>query len=101
MTFLSPFSPLGPVRGGIAEEPGHRRGGIPQPGGGRGGAREGTVGEHRQLGTWLGVLVMFVIAGLVGCQAGPRPGVSILDECGRPTAANRDWCFSIRFPSAP
>lgn len=52
-------------------------------------------------GQWLrlGILALPVIAGLAGCQAGPRPRSSILDECNHPTEANRDWCLSTKFPS--
>ncbi len=47
----------------------------------------------------LGILVLLVIAGAVACQAGPRPQASIMDECARPTFANRDWCLTMQFPN--
>ncbi len=48
----------------------------------------------------LGVLVLLVAAGLMGCQAGPYPWRSIMDECGQPNPSNKDWCLSVRFPNA-
>ena len=55
--------------------------------------------NQRRYRIWLGIVVLLVVAGLMGCQAGPTPWRSIMDECGRPTAANRDWCLSIQFPN--
>ncbi len=43
--------------------------------------------------------VLLVAAGLMGCQAGPYPWRSIMDECGYPTPSNKDWCLSIQFPN--
>ena len=55
--------------------------------------------KQRRYRTWLGIVVLLVAAGLMGCQAGPYPWRSIMDECGRPAVANRDWCLSIQFPN--
>ena len=56
----------------------------------------------KHAGQWirLGVLALVVVGELAACAAGPLPLASIMDECGRPTAANRDWCFSVQFPNA-
>ncbi len=56
------------------------------------------VGQGRR---WrrLGIWVLLVVAGLTGCQAGPRQWPSFLDECSRPHPGNKDWCLSIRFPN--
>ena len=72
--------------------------------------REGeTVAEKRQQWTRLGHLVLLIIAlgllvlviifGVMGCQVGPRLQGSILDECDHPTPADRDWCLSTQVPS--
>ena len=61
-------------------------------------AKGETVVENRKQWTRLRLLVLFIIAGVMGCQAGPRPQGSILDECARPTPADRDWCLSTQFP---
>ncbi len=47
----------------------------------------------------LGMLVLLVIAGAFGRQAGPRPQAAVLDECPLPTFANRDWCLTMQFPN--
>ena len=61
--------------------------------------KEETVLKNRHHGVGLTILVMLVLAGVLGCQAGPRPKASLLDECGHRAAATRDWCLSIQFPS--
>ena len=63
-------------------------------------AKEGSMVTQGRQRRRLGILELLVAAGLVGCQAGPYPWRSIMDECGRPTPANRDWCLSIQFPNA-
>ncbi len=59
----------------------------------------GTVVKNRQQWVRLGLLVLLIIAGVMGCQAGPRPQGSILDGCASPTPSNKDWCLSTQFPN--
>ena len=64
-----------------------------------GAAGEEMVVKHRRQGLRLGILVLLVIAGGIACQAGPPLQGSILDECARPTLANREWCLSMQHPN--
>ncbi len=57
------------------------------------------MGTNRNRDIRLGIFLTLVIAGAVGCQAGARVQGSMLDECARPTFANRDWCLSAQFPN--